>query len=71
MSLKNERKRSNTEAKLARLLERRRKLSDRAGGDEALRLLTMESLRKTILQFQEEIARYDAGRRVRGETTKI
>lgn len=60
MSLKNEQELANTRTKLARLESRYEALRCETGGDEQLRELTMESLRRTINQFKEEIARYEA-----------
>ena len=60
MSLRNERELANTHTKLARLEARYEALSCETGGDEELREMTMESLKRTINQFKEEIARYEA-----------
>ena len=60
MSLRNEQELANTRIKLARLEARYETLRTETGGDEELRELTMESLKRTINQFKEEIARYEA-----------
>ena len=60
MSLKNAQVLANTRAKLARLEARYEALRAETGGDEELRELTMESLKRTINQFTEEIARDEA-----------
>ena len=70
MSLRNETERSHTQTKLARLMLRREALGSETGGDVELRQMTLESLQKMILQFQEEIARYDASHGVRGEPAR-
>jgi hypothetical protein len=51
-------------------LKRREALSTETGGDRELREMTMNSLRGTILQLQEEIARYEAHHRLPGEATR-
>jgi len=61
MSLRNEHELANTRWKLARLEARYEALRSESGGDEELRELTMESLKQTINQFKEEIARYECG----------
>lgn len=58
MSLKNEQELVNTRTKLARLEARYESLRAETGGDEELRDMTLESLKRTINQFKEEIARY-------------
>ena len=60
MSLRNEHELANTRWKLARMEARYEALRSESGGDEELRELTMESLKRTINQFKEEIARYEA-----------
>jgi uncharacterized protein involved in exopolysaccharide biosynthesis len=60
VSLKNEQELVNTRNKLARLEARYESLCRESGGDEELREMTLESLRRTINQFKEEIARYEA-----------
>jgi hypothetical protein len=60
MSQVNEQEIDNTLVKLARLEARRRLLRAQTGGDEELREMTIESLQRTINQFKEEIARYQA-----------
>ena len=59
MSLKNNRELENTRAKLSRLEARCEALRNETGGDEHVRELTMESLRRFINQLKEEIARYE------------
>ena len=71
MSLENEQERINTQIKLARLVKRREALAAQLGGDEELRALSMESLRGTIRQLQEEIARYEAHCGRSGETPRV
>ena len=58
--LKNEREVQNTRRKLERLEARYRAHEEETGGDEELREASMESLKRTINQFKEEIARYEA-----------
>ena len=60
MSLTSEREAVNTRVKLARLEARYEALRRETGGDEHVRELTMESLRRLINQFKEELARYEA-----------
>jgi hypothetical protein len=60
MSLEINRERTNTQIKLARLAKRWQALSSETGGDEELREMTMESLKRAMNQLQEEIAIYDA-----------
>ncbi|GMU83689.1 MAG: hypothetical protein AMXMBFR47_35590 [Planctomycetota bacterium] len=60
MSLSNERELANTRVKLARLVARLESLERETGGDEELRDMTVESVRRTINQFKKEIARYEA-----------
>ena len=60
MSLRNERELASTRNKLARLEARYQSLCAQKGGDEELREMTMDSLKRTINQFKEEIARYQA-----------
>jgi hypothetical protein len=66
MSLEINRERTNTQIKLARLAKRWQALSSETGGDEELREMTMESLKRTMNQLQEEIALYDAHHAVAG-----
>ena len=65
MSLRNEKELANTQTKLARLEARYEALCSERGGDEELREMTMDSLKRTINQFKEEIARYEAHQPVR------
>jgi hypothetical protein len=60
VSLKNQRELANSKIKLARLEKRYQSLSTESGGDEELREMSLESLQRTINQFTEEIARYEA-----------
>ncbi len=60
VSLKNERELANAQNKLARLEARYEALGSQTGGDEELREITIESLKRTINQFKKEIARYEA-----------
>lgn len=60
MSLRNDRELANTRAKLARLEARYVALRGESGGDEELREMTLESLKRTINEFKEEIALYEA-----------
>jgi septation ring formation regulator EzrA len=61
MSLKNDTELANTRAKLLRLESRYEELRNDTSEDEHVRELTMRSLKGTINQFKEEIARYEAG----------
>jgi len=67
VSLKNDQERTNTQVKLDRLAKRYQALSSEIGGDEELRDITMESLKRTMNQLQEEIVLYDTRHRVVGE----
>jgi len=58
--LKNDIELANTRAKLARLEARYEALQNDAAEDEYIRELTMQSLKKYINQFKEEIARSQA-----------
>jgi len=60
MDLKSEREVANTRTKLTRLEARYETLRREIGGDEHVRELTVESLKRLINQFKEEIARYEA-----------
>jgi uncharacterized protein involved in exopolysaccharide biosynthesis len=60
MSLRNDTELANTRAKLARLEKRYQSLRDDSSEDPHVRELTMRSLKGTINQFKEEIARYEA-----------
>jgi uncharacterized protein involved in exopolysaccharide biosynthesis len=60
MELRNERELANTRAKLARLEALYEEDEKETGDDEELREIEMESLKRTINQFKEEIARYEA-----------
>lgn len=60
MSLRNDIELANTRAKLRRLEARYEQLRNDSSEDERVRELTMRSLKATINQFKEEIARYEA-----------
>lgn len=60
MILRNDRELSNTRIKLARLEALYADHENETGGDEELREASMESLKRLINQFKEEIARYEA-----------
>jgi hypothetical protein len=66
MSLRNDIELANARAKLRRLETRYDELGNNADEDEHVRELTLRSLRATINQFKEEIARYEAHHAVRG-----
>jgi septation ring formation regulator EzrA len=61
MSLQNDIELDNTRAKLLRLEKRYEELRNDTSEDEHVRELTLRSLKGSINQFQEEIARYNAG----------
>jgi ribosomal protein L29 len=65
MSLKNDIELANTRGKLARLEARYEALGNDTGEDEHVRELTMQSLKKYINQFKEELARSHAGQPAR------
>jgi hypothetical protein len=60
MSLHNDIELANTRTKLHRLELHYEELRIDSGEDEHVRELTMRSLKGTINQFKEEIARYEA-----------
>ena len=60
MELKSRRELENTRVKLERLESRYRHLQSQTGGDEELREWTLESQRRSINDFREEIARFEA-----------
>lgn len=60
MNLRDHVELENTRRKLRLLEERYDARKKEAGGDEHLRKLSMQSLRRTINQFKEEIARFEA-----------
>ena len=70
MSLKNDIELANTRTKLARLEARYEELRNDTSEDDHVRELTMRSLKGTINQFKEEIARYEAHQPVRRETAR-
>lgn len=65
MSLKNDIELNNTREKLQRLEKRYEELRCDTSEDEHVRELTLRSLKGTINQFKEEIARYEARQLVR------
>jgi hypothetical protein len=65
MSLNNDIELANTRTKLLRLEKRYEELRKDTSEDEHVRELTMRSLKGTINQFREEIARYEAHQTVR------
>ena len=65
MILKNDIELSNTRAKLARLEARYVALQNDTSEDEHVRELTMQSLKKYINQFKEELARSQSGQPAR------
>ncbi len=70
MSLKNDTELANTRVKLHRLETRYEALRNDTLEDEHVRELTMRSLKATINQFKEEIARYQAHQPGRRETAR-
>jgi len=60
VNLASEQELANTRKKLRMLEEDYEALSCETGGDEELREITMESLKRLINQLKEEIARYEA-----------
>lgn len=58
--LRSDRELANTREKLRLLEESYEELSNETGGDEELREASLESLKRFINQFKEEIARYEA-----------
>ncbi len=65
MTLRSERELVNTRKKLRMLEEDYEARAAETGGDEELREMTMESLKRLINQLKEEIARYEAHQPVR------
>ncbi len=59
MNLQNDRELANTREKLAHLEALCADHENETGGDEELREMTMESLRRLINQRKEEVARYE------------
>jgi uncharacterized protein involved in exopolysaccharide biosynthesis len=70
MSLKNDIELANTRRKLARLEARYETLRNDTSEDDYVRELTMRSLKGTINQFKEEIARYEAHQPLRREAAR-
>jgi len=60
VNLQNDREVANTRKKLERLEALYSTRKAETGGDEELREATMQSLKRYINQFKEEIARYEA-----------
>ncbi len=60
MTLRNDRELANTRRKLRLLEESYEEARTETDEDEHLRELEMESLKRLINQFKEEIARYEA-----------
>ncbi|MCH9002880.1 MAG: hypothetical protein IIC02_09935 [Planctomycetes bacterium] len=60
MTLRSERELANTRRKLRLLEEAYQETRNDPDEDEHIRDVTMESLRRLINQFKEEIARYEA-----------
>jgi hypothetical protein len=60
VNLRSELEVATTQSKLAMLESRYNILGREVGGDELLRSATMRSLKRTINQLKEEIARYRA-----------
>jgi hypothetical protein len=60
VDLRNERELTNTRRKLQRLEALYEADKNETGGDEELREIEMESLKRMINQLKEEIARYEA-----------
>jgi dsDNA-specific endonuclease/ATPase MutS2 len=58
--LQNDRQLANTREKLRLLEESYEEARQETGGDEELREAEMQSLKRLINQFKEEIARYEA-----------
>jgi hypothetical protein len=65
MDLRNERELANTRKKLQQLEALYSADENETGGDEELREIEMESLKRFINQLKEEIARYEAHQAVR------
>ncbi len=65
MTLRSERELLNTRKKLRMLEEDYEAHAAETGGDEELREMTLESLKRLINQLKEEIARYEAHQPVR------
>ena len=65
MELKNDRELANTRAKLREMEALYAEDANEVGGDEELREIEMESLKRFINQLKEEIARYEAHQLVR------
>jgi outer membrane protein TolC len=60
MTLRDQTELKNTRAKLARMEARYESLRNEMSEDEELREATLNSLKRYINQFKEEIARYEA-----------
>lgn len=60
MKLTNDIELANTRTKLARLEARYEILQNKPSDDRRLRSLTLQSMKRYINQFKEEIARYES-----------
>ncbi len=65
MDLRNERELANTRKKLQQLEALYEADANESDGDEELREAEMESLKRLINQFREEIARYEVRQPIR------
>jgi hypothetical protein len=70
MNLTSEREVVNTRRKLERLEARYEAVRRRTGGNAHVRELTLESLKKMINQFKEEITRYEAHHSAGSESSR-
>ena len=70
MTLRSERELANTRRKLRFLEESYQETRDDSDEDEHIRDVTMESLRRLINQFKEEIARYEAHQPTRPQVNR-
>jgi hypothetical protein len=70
MSIENERQLENTRRKLKLLEENYERKRRQPTDNEAVREVTLESLRKTINQLKEEIIRYECKRGLRTATVR-
>lgn len=70
MTLRNDRELANTRRKLRLLQEGYEEARAETDEDEHLRELEMESLKRLINQFKEEIARYEAHQPTRPQVNR-
>ncbi|MCH7924593.1 MAG: hypothetical protein IIC51_03570 [Planctomycetes bacterium] len=70
MTLRSERELANTRRKLRLLEEAYQETRNDPDEDEHIRDVTMESLRRLINQFKEEIARYEAHQPTRPQVNR-